>query len=109
MVEIGTHSAIERADVVTLDLKVRATHFYPNQRHNTEQSGQRGNLQRDLPAFAGGVEAAAAGGEICRLPATPLANRGANRNFQKPVSRPSVEGKRIQTPRAGGGLGRADA
>jgi len=31
MVEIGTHSAIERADVVTLDLKVRATHFYPNQ------------------------------------------------------------------------------
>jgi hypothetical protein len=30
MVEIGTHSAIERADVVTLDLRVRATQFYPN-------------------------------------------------------------------------------
>jgi hypothetical protein len=30
MVEIGTHAAIERADVVTLDLRVRATQFYPN-------------------------------------------------------------------------------
>jgi len=31
MDEIGTHSTIERVDVVTLDLKVRATQFYPNQ------------------------------------------------------------------------------
>jgi hypothetical protein len=31
MVEIGTHPAIERAEVVTLDLMVRATQFYPNQ------------------------------------------------------------------------------
>jgi len=30
MVEIGTHSVIERADVVTLDLTVRAPQFYPN-------------------------------------------------------------------------------
>jgi len=30
MVEIGTHSVIERADVVTLDLKVRAPQIYPN-------------------------------------------------------------------------------
>jgi hypothetical protein len=32
MVEIGTYSAIERADVVTLDLRVRATQFYPNRK-----------------------------------------------------------------------------
>jgi len=30
MVEIGTHSVIEKADVVTLDLTVRALQIYPN-------------------------------------------------------------------------------
>jgi len=30
MDEIGTHSAIERANVVTLDLTVRAPQIYPN-------------------------------------------------------------------------------
>jgi len=30
MDEIGTHRVIERADVVTLDLTVRALQIYPN-------------------------------------------------------------------------------
>jgi len=34
MVEIGTHSVIERADVVTLDLTVRAPQIYPNRFDN---------------------------------------------------------------------------
>ena len=46
MVEIGTHSAIERADVVTLDLRVSATQFYPNQ---TSRSLCR-NAAQSLPS-----------------------------------------------------------
>jgi hypothetical protein len=46
MAEIGTHSVIERADVVTLDLTVRATQFYPNRFREWKERCHRRNLLR---------------------------------------------------------------
>jgi len=55
MDEIGTHSVIERADVVTLDLKVRAPQFYPHRLGGRPDAKPREEQILDSPHDEGGT------------------------------------------------------
>ena len=48
MVRLGTHSVIERAELVTPRLKMRALNFYPDNRTHGSEGGEGESPSRPL-------------------------------------------------------------